>query len=271
MRHLATIHTKTLETLVVQALSVKLSEIELLSRHDETEAISPLWDIPTHLKERLSLDCLALLNRVEQSIENLLSQRYRSASYYYPPEFVCEFWEDARKKISIEAQVMSYLDKLDGFMMAFHELVAGNSEFIVPVKNYINIFREVAVWKRLPLITKLFYIPFEDYKNFLWEFHSPQDIYDWESTYKWFEAFWHIFDISSLILVEKTIDSLVKDGKPHTIKSLYWDDFWLPVYKAWKVGSMRANKPSHFPSQIYTIWEKEMTLEEHLTTQVEFG
>ncbi|GEM_PF-6140985 len=40
-----------------------------------------------------------------------------------PPGFLARIFEDIFEKKTIESQVVSYLDKLDGLLTCFHELV----------------------------------------------------------------------------------------------------------------------------------------------------
>lgn len=73
----------------------------------------------------------------------------------------------AHFKDNLEAQIISYIDKVDGFCEAYHELRAGNNAFIEPMKHYpseINSFREkypgmgelfdsdIALFSRVPRI-----------------------------------------------------------------------------------------------------------------------
>ena len=43
---------------------------------------------------------------------------------------------EAKLKITIMSQLASFVDKVDGFCEAFHELLAGNVTFAEPVYNY---------------------------------------------------------------------------------------------------------------------------------------
>jgi 5'-deoxynucleotidase YfbR-like HD superfamily hydrolase len=236
--------------------------LTMLERHDDSEIFSPLWDIPSHIKYNLSEKSKQILEQIEISIEECLSKNYQSVEYYNQEEKMKGLFIDARQKITLEAQVMSYLDKVDGFMMAFHEVAAGNATFIVPLQNYIQILKDIQSWEKLPLISLFFSIFFADYREFLSEIHNPSEQEEFH-LYGWLEQFWHIFDIQSLISTETKLPRLIETEKHHTLKSLLEDDFWLPGYLSWKRWILRDKSYGH------KIWEKEMRLSEHLTTKVE--
>ena len=100
---------------------------------------------------------------------------------------------------------MSYIDKIDGCMMAFHEVCAGNAKALEPLKNYIQIFKEISTGKRLPLMQRFFAISFEAYREHIEGIHEgmPEQI-------EWFLQFWKLFDIQGILSIESRMEELAK-------------------------------------------------------------
>ena len=116
---------------LLQSIGVDIDEEYLLflgKYHDFTEAISPVGDIPSPFKasfdekdkiiarklDIISLEMLIRFYNFEKKIKN--GKTYRSA-------FV-----DILDKISLESQILSYMDKLDAFFTCVHESFSGNTK-----------------------------------------------------------------------------------------------------------------------------------------------
>lgn len=224
---------------------------ELLARHDEAEVFSPFWDIPTHIKYTLLPEEINLLKQVEESVETYISHNFQSVEYYNEPDSMMRLFRDSREKESLESQLMSYLDKIDGYMMALHEVTAGNTSFVEPLSNYITIFKRIHEWTQLPLLTPFFKISFEQYRKYLNEFHQEDEEY---TIYYWFLQFWHLFDVKSLLLTWEEIETLITSWVPHSEDDVERSDFWIPAYLSWKLWVIRG-------------WSSFLF---HLTNQTEF-
>jgi hypothetical protein len=166
--------------------------------HDDAEMIT--GDIQAIVKLRMTTEETKKLEEEEMNaIENLI-QNYPEKVHGYSYK---ELLEHATKKDCVEAQLVSYLDKLDAFCESLHEVYAGN----------ISLLRSVVFYS---MTLPLFSIKYPDLKEFLLSKESP---------------FTYISDqISPLEIKAEKYKTF---GKPHTEKTIFIDtDF--PFYRKWK-------------------------------------
>lgn len=178
--------------------------------HDILEWLSPFWDVPTPLKLWLSKKSQEIMDTVERKLWEIYIQRVPLAHWEY--EYDEAMLEDMITKKTLESQVLSYFDKVDWFLACFHELVAGNKDFLEPFWNYIAIFKDIKSWKKLPNISPLT--------------HKKRDPDSFVDT---------LCDIDTLLEQENRIhDFFWKCPTTDKMRENIEEDFWLPMYKAWK-------------------------------------
>ena len=181
----------------------------LLPVHDDAEILTD--DVELHAKRTMSEEEKAGHEQDEiAAIEKLaLIWPYDVNGYNYS-----ELLYNAMHKDCIEAQIGSYIDKLDGFCEALHELRAGNIQFSIhntrneevengykknPVKTYIDIL--AGFTDEYPALAKLLpgnhplLKPFDD-------------------------------------LVGLDLDKILFNGKPHTVDSIQ-QPTGIPHYDRW--------------------------------------
>ena len=116
--------------------------------HDDAEIIT--GDVQLYHKDRMTPEELAKIDEQEaEAIEELARSwpqeingfSYKGLLYH------------ALKKDCLEAQVVSYADKVDAFCECLHELHAGNKLFIGPAINYIKIIK--AFPDKFPSLAKM--------------------------------------------------------------------------------------------------------------------
>lgn len=111
--------------------------------HDDLERIT--GDVQLYRKEQMNKDELQQLRQREQAAIAQLAAQSPFAIDGYPYR---ELLQMAFDKSCLEAQVVSYCDKFDGFGEALHEVFAGNPRFLRPVqgndktKGYIGRLKE---------------------------------------------------------------------------------------------------------------------------------
>ena len=95
--------------------------------HDDVEIITN--DIPVHDKENMSAEEREVFHRAESEAVDKLVEMYGSIANGYN---YSELLNASKEKSKLEAQLVSYCDKLDGLGEAFHEVSAGNQHFLLP-------------------------------------------------------------------------------------------------------------------------------------------
>ncbi len=112
--------------------SEKARAIALL--HDDAEIVT--GDFQAGIKSRMSEKELAVLQEQEEQAVAILSAKYpkKVGTYLYE-----ELLFHAARKDCIEAKIVSYADKLDGYCESLHEVMAGNLTFITSVMFYTDI------------------------------------------------------------------------------------------------------------------------------------
>ena len=130
--------------------------------HDDLELVLEGGDIPLQLK--LMMDDSESLELKQKEI--LAAETIAS---FYPKKikgYNCEqLLLHAILKDCEEAQLVSLVDKYDGYCEAIHEVLAGNTIFLEPIINYnLKTFNNLK--EKYPLVNKIF-----DLKNVWFEFH----------------------------------------------------------------------------------------------------
>ena len=179
--------------------------------HDILEWISPFWDIATPIKDWLSKKSDEIKDLVERKLWEIFI--YSLPLVHWEHEYDRQMLEDMIDKETLESQVVSYFDKLDGFLACFHEIIAGNSKFREPFANYINIFKGIRDGKKLPAL---------------------QTYLQW----KWNESHWDLAllnQIDDLIAQWDRIDDIFwKCDSTELMKENIENDFWFHMYRVWK-------------------------------------
>ncbi len=98
--------------------------------HDDLEMITN--DVTLYRKEQMSQDELQQLRQREQDAIAQIAARFPFSIDGYPYREMLQMVHD---KKCLEARVVSYCDKFDGFGEALHEVFAGNSRFLRPVQG----------------------------------------------------------------------------------------------------------------------------------------
>ncbi len=174
--------------------------------HDDAEIIT--GDIPSQEKETRSLEKEETSMKEELKAINELEKIYpkKINGYSYRQLLL-----HSAKKDCIEAQLVSYVDKIDAFCESLHEVYAGN----------IILMRSVVFYSRtIPFLP----IKYPDLKPLLESKGSP------------------LLDISGQISPDEIKAGKYKNlNKPHTKKSLQINtDF--PFYKTWKQVLIKRGK-----------------------------
>jgi len=222
---------------------------EFAGIHDILEWISPFGDIPTPTKLTLSIESQQLVDTIEWKLGRIYFHQRPPMNF---EEYSEEFLKDMLSKKSIESKVTSYFDKLDWFMVSFHELVAGNIDFIEPFTNYIKIFQDIQKGSKLPELQVLF----SSQKQFL-EYLDSSSHQWWEDVVERMKQSQHFFDLETLLNQSQRLEEII--GKYTTsisMKENFEDDLWFPAYKVWKDTSkwvMFQTNPH------YWWWEKILT------------
>ncbi|MDP3734209.1 MAG: HD domain-containing protein [Nanoarchaeota archaeon] len=117
--------------------------------HDDPEII--IGDIELDQKLKMSVQELHQLEQDESAAIEILAARFPKMINGFNYR---ELLYHALRKNSIEAQLVSYVDKIDAREESRHEIAAGNKLFIPSAQRYDAIFK--AKETRWPLITSLF-------------------------------------------------------------------------------------------------------------------
>ena len=181
------------------------------SVHDILEWISPFWDIPTPIKMGLSKRSNEIMNIIERKLWEILIRSWPLVHPEY--EYDRAMLEDMISKKTLESQVVSYFDKLDGFLTCYHEIIAGNTELREPFHNYINFFKDVRDRNKLPTL--------QAYLQWEWD------------TDKWDLALFN--QIDDLIAQWDRIEDIFWScTTTESMKENIDNDFWFAMYGAWK-------------------------------------
>jgi 5'-deoxynucleotidase YfbR-like HD superfamily hydrolase len=177
---------------------VKKAKI-LALHHDDYEIVLKGKDIPLQYKLMMNHKELSGLERDEISAIEMLTD-------YYPKEIrgynYKELVSHAVYKDCMEAQAVSFADKIDGACEAIHEVLAGNNVFLEAVISYYLKFFSI-LHQKYSFIDKLF-----DVKK-VW------------------------FDYSYVVDVQDFFENGLIGGKPHTIETIN-RKIGIPQYEKWK-------------------------------------
>ena len=165
--------------------------------HDDAEMIT--GDVQLFRKEQMTLAEKAELARQEVlAMETLAAEFPQYCNGYNYAELL----HAAQGKERLEAQVVSYCDKFDGFGEALHEVWAGNHSFLRPVQGRN---------KDGGYISRL--------AEFSGKYHSLRDLLNMEHP---------IFRVTRI-----NFDLIAERGEPHTPESAVRDSSYAP-YEYWK-------------------------------------
>ena len=155
------IHTKRIRAMIEFFLPFLLEkfpclDIQLLfwmiEHHDDLELIT--GDYPLQLKLLMTPQQRERLKDEEFAALELLSRSYpkKIKGYEYRATML-----RIMEKNCIESQILSFVDKIDGYSEALHELLAGNNVFLEPIWNYPHkTFNEASLDEAYPLLKELF-------------------------------------------------------------------------------------------------------------------
>ena len=184
----------------------------LCKYHDSSEGISVVWDIPTPIKEGLSWEIKNIHIAYEQSIIKTLAEDILiSETYWLNPYERHEHLHACIEKEELVHQILSYLDKFDGFMVVLHEVLSWNPRYFIKImKRYIEIFWDIAKGERLPLLQE--FIKTLDPETSIWKIFSPEMP----------QQVW-----------KAKVDHQPPKNTFHTSKSIE-ESFWVEGYRIWK-------------------------------------
>jgi hypothetical protein len=168
--------------------------LALCAVHDDGEIIA--GDAPTYHVERRLKDQVDGKKTAERlAVEQLAGRWPKQIGGYVYSDLVTE----ALDKKTLEAQLMSFMDKMDGFCEAIHEIYAGNNLFVRAAVAYAK--RLSFYSSECPLVYKI----------------GEQD---------------HPFLRLPIILYEEDFVEIVSKGKLHTTSSLR-EGTLFPQYTRW--------------------------------------
>ncbi len=188
--------------------------------HDDSEWILPFWDIPTNIKNNLSDKSKNTLEAIELKIVEILMSVWL---IWLDKEWQKSLYKDVVKKTSLEAILMSYLDKIDWLMSCFHEILAWNEEAMWPFMYYINYFKKLrnSSW----VLSPFFNTSRQEFEKYFEDICNDED----------FRIFgFSIFDLDAIIDLENKVGELLNNWKTHTKKSIESENYWVNSYKLWK-------------------------------------
>lgn len=116
--------------------------------HDDAEIITD--DILLYYKDRMTTEQLAEHEVKEKQAIEELSKRWPEKINGFSYK---ELLFNALQKNCLEAQVVSYFDKLDGFCESLHEMYAGNLRFKGPAIAYVYKLRQFP--QKFPLLKRI--------------------------------------------------------------------------------------------------------------------
>ena len=185
--------------------------------HDDVEWVSIFKDIPTIIKMALSEQSKKILSIIDDSCINLLSKHQNNHLIFYTSEQLKNFYLDSENKITLEWQMLSFLDKVDGFMFTLHELFNWNRDFLEPFGNYLKILKDIKNNKnKYPEIRFLLDWDISEFKENVnkakWLFDDEEFDYDEMYFKKWSNRSVNVldlFDIDKLLEIESKLDYIL--------------------------------------------------------------
>ena len=172
--------------------------------HDNHEIVLEGGDIPLQYKLMMTDEESSDLQQKEILAVEMLSKSYpkKIKGYEYKQLSLHAIFKDC-----IEAQVVSFIDKIDGYCEAIHEVLAGNVIFLEPIINYnLKTFNDLI--GKYPLITEVFKLK----KNW--------------------------FDYEIVVDIKGFFDDGLIGGKPHTKETIEKKTV-IPQYEMWKYVTLK--------------------------------
>jgi 5'-deoxynucleotidase YfbR-like HD superfamily hydrolase len=174
--------------------------------------LSFVHDFPEIKNEDVPLNTKLLWTKEEQKLASKLEREaiYELLTFEYMPKEIAGYKTESLlfeiyEKKTLEAQMLSYIDKVCGFAQAYHEFFAGNLVFFEPVSNYLtSTFDTKKLENKFPLLKPIL---FTDDKKI-----SP------------------VFKISQPLVID---DFLIDSFKPHKKETLL-SSGGVPFYEAYK-------------------------------------
>ena len=141
--------------------------------HDDAEMIT--GDIQAGHKATMSKSALAKVHDNERQAIAILRKRHPiTIEGYAYGDLLAEILE----KKTLEAQLVSYADKIDGYCESLHEIHAGNIALLRSVLFYTAIFTQAE--KKFPKLKPIFgdtHSPFTDLQSYLQEVYVKGEKY----------------------------------------------------------------------------------------------
>lgn len=183
--------------------------------HDDPEVYPKLGDVTLQAKLIMNADQLG-----DHQKKEIIAAREVAAGYAtkrgprmvrgYP---LLDLYYHAIFKDCMEAQLVSVVDKMDGFCEALHELLAGNTPFAEPVINYLTkTFALNRLLHKYRLISKVFLDP-----------RNPFVVADPEDPE----------DGKSVAQLGDLYERKTCNAKPHTPETVMANTH-IPMYELWK-------------------------------------
>ena len=213
------IHTKRIRAIIESLLPFLLEiypdlDVELMflfvDHHDDPEIIT--GDYPLQLKLLMNEEEQERLKKEEVDAVNVLAKDYpkKIKGYNYK-----EFMMRVMQKNCVESQIVSFVDKVDGYCEALHELLAGNNVFLEPIWNYPHeTFNKHALVQKYPLLEKIL-----NSNNYFFKTKMVFDIKD----------FYKSGTIGAIPHNEETINRFVGFGHYQTWRDISIDTFGKSV------------------------------------------
>lgn len=136
--------------------------------HDDAELMT--GDIPAGHKAQMTQEQRDALHRKEEEANTALAAEFPVSvgGFAY-----ADLLEEVQRKDTLEAQLASYADKLDGYCESLHELLGGNLTITTSVVFYANYFAQVR--ERLPLLAPALEAAHSKSPLVFPFIHSPED------------------------------------------------------------------------------------------------
>jgi hypothetical protein len=207
----------------------------------------------------LSIKSNETLSIIENACINVLAKHQKEHLKLYSEENLKKLYLDSEKKITLEWQLLSYLDKVDWFLFCVHELHNWNKDFLAPFNNYIKILKNIKNNKsKYPKIRFFLDSDIKKLKSIVWDsfIFETQKYIDWneEISRKMYDRYSNIlelFNIEWLLNIANDLENIIKnwvvnkkeDYKRIAKSNRVFSDSTpeisttnLPAYEAWKIA-----------------------------------
>ncbi len=183
----------------------------LADHHDDPENYPDLGDVTLQAKLMMNAEQLSDHQKKEILAAEEVARCYapRRGPRRVQGYLLLDLYHRAILKDSKEAQLVSLVDKMDGFCEALHELLAGNTPFAEAVMNYfVKTFALDRLIRKYPLIQDIFFDP----RN---PFVSPTD------------------DSRGVVQLSDLFRGKTCNARPHTPETVACNTH-IPMYELWK-------------------------------------